>query len=102
MNQQATEPRELTEKELLMEAAGVQKGIFDAILMSKLATDKYAPVVIQLMLTAAASMALHKGYNRKLFLNACREMFLNAEKQIQSMNQAKPEMACAAPTGESK
>ncbi len=95
MNLEPKEPRELTEKELVAEAAGVQKGIFDAILMSRLATDKYAPVVIQLMLTAASSMALHKGYGRKMFLNACREIFLNAEKQIQSMNQARADMACA-------
>jgi len=86
----------LTEQELLVAAAGVQQGIFDAILSSRLATDEHAPIVIQLMLTAASSMALHKGYNRKTFLNACREIFLNAEKQVEQMKMAKPDMACAA------
>ena len=95
------EQKELTQEELLVEAAGVQKGIFDAILSSRLAHDKHANIVIELMLTASASMALHKGYGRKMFLNACREIFLNAEKQIEDMKKAKPEMACAS-TGENK
>jgi hypothetical protein len=102
-----TEPKELTQQELLVEAAGVQKGIFDAILTSKLAQDKYAPVVIELMLTAASSMALHRNFDRKMFLNACRQIYMNAEKQVEEMKAAKPEMACAAEpkvilTGESK
>jgi hypothetical protein len=98
---------ELTQKELLIEAAGVQQGIFNVILSSKLATDEHAHIVIELMLTASASMALHKGFGRKMFLDACRQIFMNSERQVEEMKKAMPNMACAAEpkiilTGESK